>query len=86
MAFNIILEALTMAMQRLEALSDVAVRLRRLETLHTALAEPKSRPSQPPRPPALLRFHRVSLQTPPRREARPKARLLERLRLIYIDL
>ena len=39
MAFNIILEALTLAMHRLESLSDLAVRLRRLEHLEDALGQ-----------------------------------------------
>lgn len=38
MAFNIILEALTLAMHRLESLSDLAVRLGRLEDLDAALS------------------------------------------------
>lgn len=38
MAFNIILEALTLAMHRLESLSDLAVRLGRLEHLDAALS------------------------------------------------
>ena len=40
MAFNIILDALTLAMQRLESLSDLSVRLQRLEHLDSALKKP----------------------------------------------
>jgi len=42
MAFNIILEALTLAMHRLESLSDLSVRLRRLEHLEDALNDRRS--------------------------------------------
>ena len=42
MAFNIILEALTLAMHRLESLSDLAVRLQRLALLDAALIQEKT--------------------------------------------
>ncbi|CAK9070932.1 unnamed protein product [Durusdinium trenchii] len=49
MAFNIILGALTLIMDKLESLTDVAVRIRRLEDLELALRRCKNEADRPPR-------------------------------------
>ncbi|CAK9006045.1 Uncharacterized ABC transporter ATP-binding protein sll0182 [Durusdinium trenchii] len=66
MAFNIILGALTLIMDKLESLTDVAVRIRRLEDLELALRRCKNEADRPPRADELLRFREVTLRTPPR--------------------
>jgi len=79
MAFNIILGALTLIMDKLESLTDVAVRIRRLEDLELALRHCKNEAMQRRRPGSfsiassettsseeLLRFNEVTLRTPPR--------------------
>ncbi|CAJ1352702.1 unnamed protein product [Effrenium voratum] len=64
MAFNIILEACTLVMQRLESLSDISVRIRRLAALDQALEPTQREPGISRRQAHMLRFQGVSLQTP----------------------
>ncbi|CAK9005682.1 Uncharacterized ABC transporter ATP-binding protein sll0182 [Durusdinium trenchii] len=80
MAFNIILGALTLIMDKLESLTDVAVRIRRLEDLELALRRCKNESiqrrslggsfsiasSEVVGADELLRFREVTLRTPPR--------------------
>ncbi|CAK9082782.1 unnamed protein product [Durusdinium trenchii] len=78
MAFNIILEALTLAMHRLESLSDLRVRLQRLAQLDDALSLPPVSPTTGamagtiPTDGVLLRFEAVTLRTPQHKDVRPK--------------
>eukprot|EP00435_Cladocopium_sp_Y103_P025950 s1408_g6.t1 len=79
MAFNIILEALTLAMHRLDSLSDLAVRLRRLEQLEDALVDRRSEGIHGSELlGSLLRFKQVTLRTPTHRDVLPKV-LFEKL-------
>ena len=100
MAFNTILNAMTLVMHRLEALSDVSVRVQRLHRLDLALRDCQAERAACRRPgvrgqqcihsdttedgPVRVRFHDVTLKTPLRADAVPRV-LCSRLSFELLD-
>lgn len=100
MAFNTILNAMTLVMHRLEALSDVSVRVQRLHRLDLALRDCQAERAACRRPgvrgqqcihsdttedgPGRVRFHDVTLKTPLRADAVPRV-LCSRLSFELLD-
>ncbi|CAE7848803.1 unnamed protein product [Symbiodinium microadriaticum] len=100
MAFNTILNAMTLVMHRLEALSDVSVRVQRLHRLDLALRDCQAERAACRRPgvrgqqcihsdttedgPVRVRFQDVTLKTPLRADAVPRV-LCSRLSFELLD-